>query len=182
MIKLLLRLNEEIDRQVCYICNVLQSECNEKSVVFDEYICFKNKPNKYPRSKALWGRHGIYVFVMNNDKSVTEEQIRKWNNLNQGASFKNYTKYELKRGDCIYLGDCVSCSLFSRINQHFASNESYTSLKLNNPARSFLKDDLIIYAFPINKQYTEQDYRIILPVIERRLHDKLNPKCGSKRT
>ena len=182
MYELLKNFNKKIRKEVEGICDLVLQKDDVSLDIFDSPSCFSKCPQNHPRPTSLWGRHGIYIFLIEHDEVISENKVRKWNELNQGASFKNYKPYDLKQGDCLYVGDCVSFSLYTRIRQHFANQESYSSLKLNNPARNFLLNNVKIYAFPIKNVYTEEMYRVILPTIEKRLHELLQPKCGSSRT
>ena len=89
---------------------------------------------------------------------------------------------DINDGDCLYLGSCVSKSLYSRIKEHFSIGGSYQALKLGHQARQVLFREVYCIAFPIKQKYSEQQYRILLPNIERKLHELLAPLCGSSRT
>lgn len=133
------------------------------------------------RPKEIRGKKGIYIFTMKGNYSLSAEQIRRWNSKVNGAGFKKYEAIELHKGQCLYLGSCVSESLYVRIGQHMGDKGEATGLKLSHSTRSFLKNAVHVYVFPISNNYNPRYYRYILPQIERSLHDKLEPVAGSKR-
>ena len=119
--------------------------------------------------------------MMKADYSVSSEQTRKWCDV-KGAGFKKLCgAIELHKGDCLYVGGCVSESLYTRISQHVSSEGEFTALKLSHPNRDFLKPYVIGYAFPIDKGIKKEYYQYIIPQIEKRLHAKFEPVAGSKR-
>ena len=177
---------KELVSQLCYsiqqeankIQRFLQSKESFRSDVFDQPIYYEGRQD---RPEALKGRHGVYVFLLKDDITLNEQQVRKWNALNCGGSFKKYAEYKLSTGDCLYVGDSVSNSLYVRTGQHFAGNTTCSSLNLKHSSRNILFDHVCVWEFPIKKIFKEEEYRIILPRMEKDLHTDLEPKCGSSR-
>ena len=140
----------------------------------------KSKLKDYQNNKSynqVRGEHGIYIIYMNEDLLLNYKLVYNFNENGTGGKFKEYREYNLKKGDCIYLGTCISKSLFSRLHQHFENSNCYGSLQLGNEFRKILKDKIKIFAFPIKSSCNE----ILLKNIEKRLHEILNPTNGSKR-
>lgn len=181
MKELLRQLRDSLSKEIESTVQVVLNNESYKSGVFEDCVKLNQCPQKSPRPVLLWGRNGIYIFVIKNDIVLSDTEVRTWNSLNQGASFQTYSKQELHKGDILYIGDCVSISLYTRIRQHYASDQSYTSLRLGHKSRTVLQDNVQIFAFPIKKDYDSEDIRIILPNIEKQLHNILKPKTGSSR-
>ena len=146
-----------------------QSELFENPV---EYIPPQARPT------VLRGKKGIYIFFLNRDVSLTDTQVRAWNNI-KNAPFQNYNAKEMHLGDCFYVGSCKSKSVYSRLGEHFKENIS--GLKLAAPARNMMQDAVRIVAFPFKKEY-ESSARCIIPEIEKQLHLSLRPMTGGNRT
>ncbi|MCD7882759.1 MAG: hypothetical protein LUI87_03485 [Lachnospiraceae bacterium] len=130
------------------------------------------------RPRELIGKKGVYAFVLKNDCLIPRRQIRQWMEV-KSAGFKHENK-DIE-GDCLYVGSCVSKSLYVRLAEH-VGNKGISALSLSHPKRVFLKPYLICYAFPIDKSIPKEYYKYCLPQIERKLHDKLEPVAGSSRT
>ncbi len=176
MLELLKELSDNFKLEATEIINYTKMKRAYTSNLFEKPIVFimlDGRPN------LLTGKKGIYIFVIKEDINLTREQVWAWNSI-RGAGFKHYTPIDLHKGDCLYLGSCVELSLFVRIGQHFSSEGEATALKLGHLNRKVLADLVEVYAFPIKKEFL--DYRkLILPAIEKRLHDSLTPKAGSNR-
>ena len=130
------------------------------SDVFDAPICLSGIEDRKP----LWGKKGVYVFLMKEDVSLTHEQARSWNEKCSGAGFRSWQAKELKKDTCLYLGSFVRQSLYTRIGHHFAEGGEATGLKLNHPARKILCDKVRVIAFPLKKP-AEMYCRLIAPQI-----------------
>lgn len=181
IIDLLEQFEQIISDEAKQIALVLSGANSNALSIFESPEYFDDCPQSPPRPKKLWGRKGIYIFVLNSDVKLSSDEVRKWNSLNRGAGFKTYSEQNLVKGDCLYLGDCVSISLYVRIRQHYSNDQSYTALKLRHSSRKILRNCLGVWAFPLKKEYSEEHCRIILPAIEKRLHILLSPKAGSSR-
>ncbi len=82
--------------------------------------------------------------------------------------------------DILYVGSCISDSLYVRIRQHFLADTTETSLRLGHVDRKVAYNSVKVYAYPIKKGYDEY-YRYIIPQVEKKLHMALKPKAGSSR-
>ena len=129
----------------------------------------------------LYGRWGVYVFVMKEDFVLTRDNVIKWANV-KGAPINNWHDYELYENQCFYVGSAVKpeCSLYTRTKDHFLDREK-TALRLSNDSRSIMKDKLKCLAFPIKKTYPKDQYDILLRRTEKKLHEVLKPVCGIRR-
>lgn len=180
-------LNVEIEKfiqnEVEYIQNYIKNKdkIQIQSQLFSKGYTFYGKDyqsNKgYPQVRGL---NGIYVIYMDEDLFLDEKTVFDFNESGKGGKFKKYKDYNLKKGDCIYVGSCTSESLFSRLNQHFKNSDCYGSLQLGDKNRKILKDKIKIVAFPL--RFTVLDCNnVFLKCIERKLHDILNHTNGSPR-
>ncbi len=132
------------------------------------------------RPSTLIGKRGVYLFIITAPKHLSRAEVQAWDSAGS-AGFDGKLEVNLNVGDCLYLGSCASessGSLYVRIGQHQSS--SYSGLKLNHKSRSFAGGIVKIYAFPARRIY-KSFYRIILTAIEKKLHNKLEPKAGSSR-
>ena len=172
------QLCEKIDSEAKRITSAINAGTPFCSEVFDPPVVIEQWTGNH---RALWGRHGIYVFLVRDAVTLKYEQVFAWNETLEGAKFRKYEDTLINDGDCLYLGSCVSKSLYVRIREHFSSDGNYQALKLSHPVRKSLLDMVYCIAFPIKRSYTDQQYRILLPALEKRLHDCLPPLCGSSR-
>lgn len=129
----------------------------------------------------LYGRWGVYVFVMKEDFVLTREMVIDWAEV-KGAPITNWHEYKLAKNQCFYLGSAVANgdSLLTRIKDHFGDREK-TALRLSNSSRIVMKDKLKCFAFPIKKIYPKDQYDIILRRTEKKLHEAFEPVCGIRR-
>lgn len=130
----------------------------------------------------LYGRRGVYVFVISSDIELHD----KFNWTRGGSALNKPTKRKLKKNDILYVGK--SKSVKARIREHLTGFESSTgSLKLNTEYRKSLLDVVEIYLFLLDPIYKSTDKKkniaenIILGSVEDILHYKLEPKVGSSR-
>ena len=173
MIQLCEKMNSEA-RQIVSFVNKDSTFCSD---IFALPVIMEKWSDK---AKTLRGRYGIYVFLVENAISLSYEQVFSWNEALAGAKFKEYKNLQINEGDCLYVGSCVSKSLYSRVKEHFSDGGSFQALKLEHPNRKNLFD-VICIAFPIKCDYSEHHRRILLPALEKRLHELLLPLCGSNR-
>ena len=147
------------------------------SSIFDEPVVIEDRlhDNKSP----IRGRKGIYLFMFTGAGDLLEDEINEYNSIS-GAKIKKNNKPYYNEVDCLYVGSCVSESLYTRINQHYSKDDRYTALKLDNNKRTALKNEVICVAIPMKKEYSEF-YRLVLPHIEKRLHEEIYPMAGSSR-
>ena len=172
------QLCKKIDGEAKRILSVINTGSDFSSDVFDSPVVIETWSDS---QRALWGKQGIYVFMVRDAVTLKYEQVLVWNETLEGAKFRKYQDTPINDGDCLYLGSCVNKSLYSRVKEHFSANGSYKALKLSHPARNILLGTVYCIAFPIRRSYTEGQYRILLPALEKRLHDDLLPLCGSSR-
>ncbi len=173
-------LSKCIDSEAKKICEAVQHEGTLDSEVFENAIILSEPPT---RPHALVGRKGVYVFIVTKDITLSYDDVNKWNTITGASFFFTQTK-EIHAGDCLYLGSCISKSksLYSRLREHFSADGTFTALKLNNKKRSYFSKNIKVYAFPIKKEYSDWERKIIVPSIEKRMHEYLSPKTGSSRT
>ncbi len=172
------QLCEKIEKEALQITSAINAGSTFCSTVFDNPIVIQKW---HEQDRRLRGQKGIYVFIVRNALTLEYKQVFDWNETLKGAKFREYKKIDINDGDCLYIGSCVSKSLYSRIKEHFSDSGSYYALKLGHPARQELHNTVYCVAFPIKCNYTQQQYRILLPALEKRLHDLLVPLCGSNR-
>ncbi len=132
------------------------------------------------RPRKLQGKKGVYVFEIIQDVPLNRKQVRAWNEKCKGAGFNDWFQGDLKTGDILYVGSCISDSLYVRIRQHFLNDTTATSLQLGHPARKIAFNSVKVYAYPIKNGY-DLYYRYIIPQVEKKLHIALKPKAGSSR-
>ena len=140
-------------------------------------------------TNCLKGRKGIYLFVSNSTFNISTEQVLDWNRvssakLNSYDPHGNVIPATINAGDVFYLGSCYSesGSLLSRLRQHCNYSSEKSSLKLQHNNRQWVRQYLVVYYFAIDKNYSDEEKRIILPAIERHLHNNIYHIAGSKRT
>ncbi|SEK90630.1 hypothetical protein SAMN02910353_01513 [Ruminococcus sp. YRD2003] len=140
-------------------------------------------------TNCLKGRKGVYLFVANDTFEVSTEQILSWNRVSSAPLIShdpqgNVIPATVHSGEIFYLGSCYSesGSLLSRLRQHCNYAADKSSLKLQNRNRQWVRQYLVAYYFAINKEYDNEVKRIILPAIERELHNSFFHLAGSKRT
>ncbi len=178
MLKLMKSLDAKIENEAQGIYERLHGG-GTSSILFPTMIPIENL-EETARPRELIGKKGIYAFILKNDCSIPRRQIRQWMEV-KSAGFKHENKdIELHKSDCLYVGSCVSKSLYVRLAEH-VGNKGVSALSLSHPKREFLKPYLICYAFPIDKSISKEYYKYCLPQIERKLHDKLEPVTGSSR-
>ena len=87
MYELLTIFNAKVKKEVENINAILSQKDGLQLSIFDNPSCFNECPNK-KHSQSLWGRHGVYIFLIDHDEFISENKVRKWNELNQGASLR----------------------------------------------------------------------------------------------
>lgn len=172
---------EFVKNEVEYIQSYVNNKDNVESKMFYNGYTFYGKDYKGGKEyNQIIGLNGIYIIYMNENLFLSDKMVFDFNESAKGGKFKEYKSYDLKKGTCIYLGSCVSESLFTRINQHFKDNSNFGSLHLMNEKRKIIKDKIKIVAFPIKYSALECS-NILLKKIEEELHRNLNPTNGSSR-
>lgn len=176
---LFLKVENLIKNETNCIINSINNNFLVSSEFFDNLIILDEIPNQIlGKGNKLVGKHGIYIFIYKDNLKFDYETIFKFNESARGAKFKKYQDYNIKKGQVCYLGSAKSISLYRRIRMHYIDDSNYDSLKLSNPNRIFLKSHLKVYAFTLNTKYDK--YKdIILPMIEKNLHQIFNPTNGS---
>ena len=177
MKKVMAELLRIVDAQVASIIDHISTGNVFVSETFDGPVITSESPE---RGSPLRGRKGVYVFVLTGDISLTHEDIRKWCSKCTGAPFLFWNPRELHAGECLYVGSAIK-SLYSRIRRHISGKGEYSSLNLSAPTRQILKPIIKVYAFPIKKKFSDEMIRMILPAIEKRLHQHLHPITGQSR-
>ena len=169
-------INSEAERIVAYI--KLGSDWTSSDVFDAPVVIDSSSLEEIDRVRGRWG---VYVFVVIEDFVLTRDNVIKWSDV-KGAPIINWHDYKLQKNQCFYLGSAVKkdCSLFTRIKDHFYDREK-TAMRLSNPSREIMKDNLRCFAFPIKKTYPKDQYDIILRRTEKKLHIDLEPVCGIRR-
>ena len=147
-------------------------------VVISDVVEFEEKLTSEYR-KTLWGRHGIYVFVIKEDFTLTYKEVWDYCEKCKAAGFQEYHDYYLKKGQHFYQGSATSLSLYSRLNQHFSTSKTVSSMHLNHPSRVIVKDKLTVYVFPMRKVY--KNYKLFSKMVEEKIHERYHPITGSTR-
>lgn len=157
-------------------------EEKHQSEIFESMETFNSSPDTSANGRKIWGKKGVYIFLITEDLSLTSKEIFDFNEKSlSGAKLKDIKCCSYLKGMCLYLGSSVSESLYSRLNQHFSSDYGGSSLHLGHKNRRFLLGKVEAYAFPIKKEY-EPYLKIIIPGLETLMHDKFSPIAGSPRT
>lgn len=149
------------------------------SKIFDKPVVLDARMEEMEWRK-LWGRKGVYVFIIDEPIELSSKQVHAWNQVS-GAGFKDSRAISIIEGECLYLGCCVSKSLYVRMGEHYSAKGTFTALKLRHLSRDVLLESVHVTAFPIMKEYSDNQYRILLPLIEKELHNLLVPLAGSSR-
>lgn len=175
---LIIKVNAEADLICRHINNdaVFSSEVFEDPILVTDFI-----DSRSTRNNPLIGKKGIYVFMVTEYVELDRHQVFAWNDI-KGAGFINDLKTTIEIDDCLYLGSCVSKSLHSRIKEHFSEAGDFTALKLRSPQRNIMLDKVQVYIFRTKSNFSDQEIRIALPAIEKRLHELMVPRTGSSRT
>lgn len=177
VIEVLRVLDDKLDEICQHVVSNIKNSADFIDDMFEKPYVFTNIDD---RPRKLWGKKGIYVFEITQDVPLTREQVRSWSERCKGAGFNDWFQGDLKTGDILYVGSCISESLYVRTRQHFLDETTATSLQLGHPARNMAYNSVKVYAYPIKKGY-ESYYRYIIPQVEKKLHEALKPKAGSSR-
>ena len=169
----------EVDkiRNFCVGSPVFESDTFEAPIIIDSF------PTKDELSKKLRGKHGVYIFFVKDAITLSKQEVKEWNSLS-GAKFPPNKELNINGGDCLYVGSCYSknTSLYRRMKVHYSYDPTATGLQLGDTKREILKDKVKFVVFPINKSFTAPHRKMVLPIIEKRLHETLHPKAGFSRT
>lgn len=174
MVDLLKTLATTLNNEANNIVKHISDGVAYKSDFFNTVYTFESIQQ---RPRALWGKCGVYVFVVKTPVSLTADEVRKWNNV-RGAKFKDYKKKDLRVADCLYVGS--GDSIYRRMTDHFNATGESTGLKLASPNRKKVLNCVKVYAFPLRSKYRQYS-SIIMREIEKGLHNTLNPVAGSSR-
>ena len=178
-------LEEEASKAVGYIISVINqmnnqiydSEFFSDVIVLDDY---EYEPNpKGQLRKSLWGRKGLYVFVLKNDVYLTYKEVSDYCSGTNGAGFYKWEEQHLVKGQHFYQGSTIN-SLLSRIREHYSENCNAAALKLNNSSRIIMKDKLRLFVFPLRRDFDKCSY--FIRMIEDQLHNRVPAATGNKRT
>ncbi len=177
-------INESVDNAVTYIDDYI---CGRTDAVSNDIFTDVCKIKGYtvnshpcnPIRKSLRGRNGIYVFIVEIDKHLTYDEVKKFSHRCNGAGFPYWREIDLQRGNHFYQGSATSKSLCTRLNQHYSSSNEESSLRLNSSDRSIVKDNLSVYVFPIKKSFESESF--FIRMIEKRLHIRFPALTGSSR-
>jgi len=127
--------------------------------------------------KAATGCKGVYVFRVKEQVSVNpfDFNLTPHGSPIRGANLKLQV---FSKDACFYVGKCYS--LLTRMHSHFGDSKSATgALRLSNDHRIFMKDNVIVYCFVFKKTFNNF-YHVLAKVIEKELHEKLQPLIGNK--
>lgn len=161
--------------------------------IFEKPIIINNEKELTNQWKKFRGHRGIYFFFIIDDFNVTKEEENLFNEINSAGMNKVNPIEDIERtfaiGDCLYLGSCLRKGVGSRLKEHISEDKGSGALRLNNPKRRFMSEKVRVFAFLLKPEYDcpgnrkrESKYRrIILPLIEKNLHEQLRPRCGSSR-
>lgn len=190
IIYLMKSLKKEINLATDYIESVIidYNNRNQPNSYFSDVLLIEDyKHNSYPKGelrKALYGRHGLYVFVLNCDYDISWKEISEYSSSCKGAGFLNWNKIHLEKGKVFYQGSTTNLSLLSRMGQHYSDRDaSFSAMKLNHPKRIFMKDKLYVIVFPIKKELETvlSNYDFLIKQIEAEMHKRIKAYTGSKR-
>ena len=181
--KILVLLNS-IEKQITtewwYVTQSINDYSKElESDLFECCVRLENDP-KTVGANELRGRHGIYVFLINEPIELSDEEIKTFNSL-KGAKLKDKSGFFACEGSCLYAGSSCADSLYVRLRNHFRGDFIGASLHLGSPERSIFLGKVTAYVFPIKKEY-EPYLKIIMPALETKLHEDYIPLAGSPRT
>ena len=153
------------------------------SVAFDPPITINSFPTEDELVKKLRGKHGIYIFFVNEAVHLSREVAREWNTIS-GAKLASNKDSDIAANDCLYVGSCYSkaVSLYTRMKAHYSYDLTASGLQLGDPKREVLKDKVNLIVFPMKKIFSPAQRKLVLPIIEKELHDLLHPKAGVSRT
>ena len=180
LIDILNELHNEIDNEWQYVnvvINGLSTPCITN--LFDEFVLIDRNRNSI---NMLRNRHGIYIVLATEDVELSFNDINRYNSI-KGAKWKDINRSGLWVDECLYTGSCISQSLLSRINTHFDDRDKNAGLHLNHPARCIFADKVRFFVFPIKKEYDKTEYlKLLVPELERKMHEVFYPAAGSSRT
>lgn len=181
--ELLTELARKIDSECQQITRYVKEEKLFESELFDPPVVLTQLTDRAP----LWGKKGIYIFIMIADVNLSYQQIKEWNEKPRPseAGLKSSLPQSILTNDCLYLGsvDSESFSLYQRFRQHFGPviTEDPHGLALALPGRSVVHGKVRAIAFPLKVEFNK-NAPLILPRIERALHEVFKPKAGSSKT
>lgn len=177
----LLSIDDFFDKETTNIVNNLNSLESYSSDIFDGKqfnvsIISMNKVNK----------PGLYIFRIN---SQTPIQVNGFDSV-KNAPKLNQKNHEIlgiqksdafKNQDILYLGKSEE-NVSKRLSEHISNptSKSTYALRLGHQNRNMLNGKFEVIVFELKEKY-KKFAKTILSSIESRLHDKLNPRVGSKR-
>ena len=155
MKELLKKISEKFDEEADKIKEFVTNNANYTSDFFDVLPTFTSLEK---RPKKMWGKKGVYIFLITKPVSLDYNIVSKWNSI-FGAGFKLYNQPSLVIGDCLYVGS--SDSLYGRMTEHFSSDSGAASLKLSHPNRKLALDSICVYSFALKKDFVDYSSMII---------------------
>ena len=129
--------------------------------------------------ESTWGRHGVYVFVVNEDFDLSGPQVSAYCDKCHGAGFKSRGAVSLRKGQHFYQGSVTSNSFHTRLKEHYSSGTDISALQLNNRYRSIVKDKLVVFVFPMVASLEHRPF--FIKMIENDLHQRFPAITGSSR-
>lgn len=129
--------------------------------------------------ESTWGRHGVYVFVVNEDFDLSGPQVSDYCDKCHGAGFNTRGAVSLKKGQHFYQGSATSNSLHTRLKEHYSSGTDISALQLNNKYRSVVKDKLVVFLFPMVASLENRPF--FIKMVEDDLHKRFPAVTGSSR-
>ena len=182
IVDLLKSIENQITTEWWYVTrciNKIEASNDTQSDLFECCVELREDP-KIGGARNLYGRHGIYVFLLDEPIELSTEEIKVFNSL-KGAKLKDKESFSACEGSCLYAGSSCSDSLYVRLRNHFKEDYKGASLHLGAPERNKLLGKVTAYVFPIKKKY-EPYLKIIMPTLETKLHEDYMPLAGSSRT
>ncbi len=173
------------------IFNTLKSEINNetKNITNNNELTYFEKKNKTITNNIdtsdLNDSPCVYIFYTHNEFDLEKFKENKidFNDVKYGSKTNpnlDDTKSNNDNQYCFYLGKSYICK--TRINQHIENNSGSTySLRLNDTNRENMLKHLKLNIFILKEEYIEYA-KIILPLIEEKLHDECKPLVGTSRT
>lgn len=129
--------------------------------------------------ESTWGRHGVYVFVVNEDFDLSGPQVSEYCDKCHGAGFKVRGAAHLKKGQHFYQGSATSNSFHTRLKEHYSTGTDISALQLNNKHRIIVRDKLCVFVFPMVSSLEHRPF--FIKMIEDELHHRFPSITGSSR-
>ena len=179
-------LSAEANEAVDYIESVIQDYENapHKSEHFSDVLLIEDyvyNPNPTGQlRKSLWGRRGVYVFVVKESFHLSYEEVSEYCSQCSGAGFPDWHEKDIEEGQHFYQGSAASKSLHSRMKDHYSEHSNIAAIQLNNPHRVIVKDKLKVFVFPVIRKLDNESF--FIRMVEDRLHERFPAITGNRRT